>query len=818
MGRRGAARAVIAAAAGGLLVAGLASAASAAPGLAAAHRPAEAAAHRPRPPVSAALAHPAQPAFVTRPHAVRLPAGQQRVCGVPSRPGQMACQAIIETAGPAASAGGPSEYGPSSLQSAYGLTSASARRGRGETVAIVDAYSNPDLARNLAAYRRRFRLPACGTSSGCLRIVNQAGRSGPLPRGNASWGVEESLDLDMVSAICPHCRILLVEAKSASTASLGTAELTAVAKGARFVSNSWSGGEFIGQDADDHYFNHPGDAIVVASGDSGYGAAYPTDLPYVTAVGGTKLVHRRSGGRAWTETAWGTASNADGGTGSGCSTLEPKPSWQHADDSSPRGCLNRTENDVSADADPATGVAVDDTYKTSEGTALFDVGGTSAATPIITATYALAGNPARGTYPASYPYQHASHFNDVRAGANGRCEPDRQYLCHGERGYDGPTGLGTPKGYAGLSASGVRPVTVLDPGTQDAGAGAPFRLTVAAVDSDGAAKSLAYTARGLPAGLAIGSAAGSLDGAITGTLPAKAGSYKVTVTAKDRRSGRTGSAQFELSVIPSLTTPSLATAGDVIAGNGLDGTGCLSAASLTAGTAVVMDFCDDAAVSQQWNYVAGAGPGAPGSLSITSGTCLGLAGTRAVLQACNGAAGQRWEYQPTLTESASGEPTSLLYNPASRRCLNGGNVTAAGGKVVTSPCSVATSADGQEWDLNAGLAVVSGRAGDCMTVGGASAASAACAPSDAPESWQVSGGLYSSSKGCLQEKGLLDGQFTSYESCGDATNTATGFWVPGPGGELINVNSGRCLDDTGTGARLVQEDCYGLPGEIWALN
>jgi hypothetical protein len=105
-----------------------------------------------------------------------------------------------------------------------------------------------------------------------------------------------------------------------------------------------------------------------------------------------------------------------------------------------------------------------------------------------------------------------------------------------------------------------------------------------------------------------------------------------------------------------------------------------------------------------------------------------------------------------------------------------------------------------------------------MTAGAASGASAACAPSDARESWQAFGGLYVSPNGCLQEKGLLDGQFTSYESCTDATNTPNGFWVPGPGGELINVNSGRCLDDTGTGARLVQEDCYGLPGEIWALN
>jgi hypothetical protein len=142
-------------------------------------------------------------------------------------------------------------------------------------------------------------------------------------------------------------------------------------------------------------------------------------------------------------------------------------------------------------------------------------GGTSVAAAIITAVYALAGNPAEGTYPASYPYQHASRFYDVTTGANGTCEPQRRYLCHGEPGYDGPTGLGTPDGIGGFSGAGAQAVTLLDPGTQDLGVGARVTLTISAVDRDRSATSLSYTATGLPPGMAINPASGSLNGLIT---------------------------------------------------------------------------------------------------------------------------------------------------------------------------------------------------------------------------------------------------------------------------------------------------------------
>jgi len=264
--------------------------------------------------------------------------------------------------------------------------------------------------------------------------VNQNGRSGHLPKANAQWAEEISLDLDMVSAICPHCHIVLVETNSDFTNSLGTGVNTAQRR-ARFVSNSWSGQPFRGSSSFNHFFNHKGKVIAFASGDHGSAVAYPTELRFVTAVGGTRLVHRSGKGRKWAETVWN-------GTGGGCSGAS-KPSWQHD-----RKCHGRTENDVAAVADPATGVLIFDSYKT--GTEPWRiVGGTSAATPIITAIYALAGNPGPA-YPSAFPYRHRGKFFDIKSGSNGNCRPVRRYLCHGGKGYDAPTGVGTPNGWSGL--------------------------------------------------------------------------------------------------------------------------------------------------------------------------------------------------------------------------------------------------------------------------------------------------------------------------------------------------------------------------------
>jgi hypothetical protein len=330
-------------------------------------------------------------------------------------------------------------YGPSSLQSAYVLPSSTA--GSGQTVAVVDAYNDPDAASDLATYRSAWGLPACG--SGCFSVVNENGQTSPLPSPAAGtgWDVEESLDVDMVSAICPLCHIILVEANSASFSDLGTAVNSAVSLGAKFVSNSYGGADSSSDttyDAD--YYNHPGVAVTASAGDSGYGVEYPAASQDVTAVGGTSL-STASNARGWTESVWGSASGGEG-TGSGCSAYEPKPSWQHD-----TGCSHRTNNDVSADADPNTGVAVYDSY--TEGGWL-EVGGTSASSPMIASTFALAGTPTAGSYPSSYIYGNTSALFDVTSGANGSCSP--AYLCTAEAGYDGPTGWGTPNGVTAFTS------------------------------------------------------------------------------------------------------------------------------------------------------------------------------------------------------------------------------------------------------------------------------------------------------------------------------------------------------------------------------
>ncbi|MFH8339738.1 peptidase S8 [Streptomyces sp. AM6-12] len=374
-------------------------------------------------------------------------------CATPKHQGELACDSLRVTGGLTAfqqqaadgitpKATTPSGYGPSDLQSAYGLTSAAASKGAGETIAIVDAYNDPNAEADLAKYRSYYGLPACTKASGCFKQVSQTGSTTSLPTSDSGWSEEISLDLDMASAICPNCNILLVEAKSATMANLGTAVNEAVSLGAKYVSNSYGGSESSSDTSyDSSYFKHPGVAITVSAGDEGYGAEYPAASQYVTAVGGTALT-KSSTTRGWSESVWNTSSTE--GTGSGCSAYDPKPSWQ-----TDTGCAKRTVADVSAVADPATGVSVYDSYGVTAG--FYTFGGTSASSPIIAAVYALAGTPSSGSYPAKFPYAKAgtSALNDVTSGSNGSC--GGSYLCTARSGYDGPTGVGTPEGVSAFT-------------------------------------------------------------------------------------------------------------------------------------------------------------------------------------------------------------------------------------------------------------------------------------------------------------------------------------------------------------------------------
>lgn len=458
-------------------------------------------------------------------------ASYQHACAVTTAPGYVTCLALRDTGVAAAvspSAGEPGSYGPADLQSAYGLAAASASLGSGETVAIVDAYNDPDAQSDLNAYRSNYRLPAT-----TITVLNEDGAASPLPAdaGSTGWDVEESMDMDMVSAICPHCHIDLLEANSTSVADLGTAVVSAAAlPGIVAVSNSYGGTEFAGESSYDADYDQPGVAVTVSAGDSGYGVEYPAASPWVTAVGGTSLTPDSAVARGWTESVWGDGTEGtDGdGTGSGCSTYEPISSWQQT--VSDPLCSNRTVTDAAADADPATGICLYDSYSLSGWSCGW--GGTSEASPIIAATYALAGTPAASTDPASYLYAHTAFLHDVPTGSNGDCGT---YLCNGGTGYNGPTGMGTPDGLRSFMATDDT-VAVTSPGAQSGTEGkaiTPLKISA----SDSGSFPLSYRASGLPRGLTI-SAAGIVSG-----KPSKGQIATVTVTATSD-TGASGSVKF----------------------------------------------------------------------------------------------------------------------------------------------------------------------------------------------------------------------------------------------------------------------------------
>ena len=317
----------------------------------------------------------------------------------------------------------PFGFGPPDLLSAYNVPTGG---GAGQTIGIVDAFDNPFAEQDLAAYRAQYGLPPCTSASGCFTKVNEQGLSEPLPQENFGWAVESSLDIEMASAICPNCNILLVEASSQNESDLGASVDTAVTLGATVVSNSYGFPEDSSYVANDAlYYNHPGVFITASSGDSGFGANYPATSSYTTAVGGTSLAQDPTTPRGWSETGWS-------GSGSGCSQYFPKPSWQ-----TDTGCTMRMGADMSAVADPATGVAV---YSTFEG-GWTTLGGTSVASPLVASLFAVVS---RNTVNASFIWQNTQDFYDVTSGSNGTCPI--AYECTVGPGYDGPTGWGTPDG------------------------------------------------------------------------------------------------------------------------------------------------------------------------------------------------------------------------------------------------------------------------------------------------------------------------------------------------------------------------------------
>lgn len=362
-----------------------------------------------------------------------------RVCTLSKKPGLASCNAHVLTddQGRPLLSQTPRGFSPANLRAAYNL---SGRANGNQIVAIVDAYDDPTIKNDLDVYSRQFGLsvlPDCKTAIAdskirCFQKLNQRGTSA-LPKANGGWSVEIALDVEAVHAVCENCSILLLEAGSPNMKNLMAAVDTATRLGANVVSNSYGGPEFSGETDFDSHFRHNGVAFTVSSGDSGYGVQYPAASPYVTAVGGTSL-YLGADGKYGDENAWSQA-------GSGCSQFEPKPVWQ-----TDTKCPGRTVADVSAVADPATGFAVYTTTSSKGQKGWFTVGGTSLAAPVIAGVYALSGNIPKNQSAngLSYSLGSKSNLHDVVGGQNGNCSPS--YLCTGKTQYDGPTGLGSPKG------------------------------------------------------------------------------------------------------------------------------------------------------------------------------------------------------------------------------------------------------------------------------------------------------------------------------------------------------------------------------------
>ena len=389
---------------------------------------------------------------------------------------------------------------PSDVHTAYQLPTTAASA---QTVAIVDAFNNPTVESDLQAYSEEFGLPSCTHGGGCLSVVNEEGASSPLPYPKtlteletglagsgveraqaeeaAGWGLEISLDIDAVHATCQSCHIELVEAASSGVEDLERAEQTAVESGAGEVTNSWGGPELGMTPALESTspFNHPGTVITASAGDDGYlswdaeragergYANFPASSPHVVSVGGTRL--SLGAGSVWNgETVW----NGSGAGGGGCSIVFTAPAWQQAvSDWSSVGCAaKRAVADVSADADPYTGLAVHDTSPECPGTEHWcTIGGTSLASPMVAAVFALAGGAGGVSYPAHTLYANAAAghgaMHDVTTGSNGECtfphsktglsgctaaeegaDCSSHLICMAATGYDGPSGLGTPNG------------------------------------------------------------------------------------------------------------------------------------------------------------------------------------------------------------------------------------------------------------------------------------------------------------------------------------------------------------------------------------
>jgi subtilase family serine protease len=501
---------------------------------------------------------------------------------------QALAQARLERAQarPMATSSVVATYTPAQIRAAYGMptlpatgstltATQAAQLGAGQTIYLVDAMSDPNIVAELAAFNAKFGLPTCttqtiaanaslplaaatsGASAACTFSVVNSTSTGTMTATAApydsGWATEIALDVEWSHATAPLARIILINTPDASTNSFTEAISLVNSMGAGGVSMSFGAPEGSWTTQANTVFSGANMSYFASAGDSGQSVQWPAVSPNVVAVGGTSLTYSGAGTRS--ETTWS-------GTGGGISQYTATPSYQTSAVPDMGTLAHRSVSDVAFNADPNTGQYLAVIPRGSSTVSWGSVGGTSMSSPQWAGIVAVAnairaqsskavlGDPHAVLYGqiSTVAGTYAGDFYDVTTGADGNCS-----TCKAKVGYDQVTGLGTPNVTSLLGTLTGATVAASAPAVTSATisgtVGTALTFTASAVD----ANSVTFSMSGAPSGMTITSA-----GAVTWGTPV-AGTYSVTVTAKDSKTGLSGSGVYTI-VISAASAPKVASA------------------------------------------------------------------------------------------------------------------------------------------------------------------------------------------------------------------------------------------------------------------